>query len=343
MKTKPLYLILLLLTGLAISCGKPNDAEVLEPDEPETGGYTVVARYTTPAYAQDVALNDTLLYVAQGEGGLLILDVSDPANPQQVSITTENARGYSLKVAFRDSAVYLAAGAFGVTAINVADPYNPFVTVYNLNMKPARDMYLMGDYMFTPISEQGVRIAAIDYPIQPDVRGGIETSGYAYGCTSTSDSNYLVVACGEMGISVFDISDLQNGLGVYTRVNWCSLPGYAQSVELSDDDKYAFVACGIEGFYIIDISDTTDYHIVSNFDYKGYVKSLVYRDGLVYLAAELYGLQIVDVSDVTAPKLIAQIKSSYALDLDMDDNFIYVADEVEGIIVIAKPGVVVTN
>ena len=139
MKTKPLYLILMLLTGLAISCGKPNDAEVLTPSEPETGGYTVVARYTTPAYAQDVALDDTLLYVAQGEGGLLILDISDPAHPWEVSNVTQNARGYSLKVAFRDSAVYLAAGGFGVTAIDVADPYNPYVTVANLNMKPARD------------------------------------------------------------------------------------------------------------------------------------------------------------------------------------------------------------
>ncbi len=343
MKTKPLYLILMLLTGLAISCGKPNDAEVLTPSEPETGGYTVVARYTTPAYAQDVALDDTLLYVAQGEGGLLILDISDPAHPWEVSNVTQNARGYSLKVAFRDSAVYLAAGGFGVTAIDVADPYNPSVTVANLNMKPARDFYLMGDYMFTAISEQGVRIAAIDFPIQPDVRGGIETSGYAYGCTSTSDSNYLVVACGEMGISVYDISDLQNGLGDYPRVNWCNTPGYAQSVALSDDDKYAFVACGIEGFYIIDISDTADYHIVGSFDYQGYIKSLAYRDGLVYLAAELYGLQIVNVDDVTAPRLIGHIKTSYALDLDMDDKFIYVADQVEGIIVIAKPGVIIAN
>jgi DNA-binding beta-propeller fold protein YncE len=175
------------------------------------------------------------------------------------------------------------------------------------------------------------------------VRGGIETSGYAYDCTSTSDSNYLVVACGEMGISVFDISDFQNGQGNYPRVNWCNTPGYAQSVALSDDDKYAFVACGIEGFYIIDISDTADYHIVGSFDYNGYIKSLVYRDGLVYLAAELYGLQIVNVDDVTAPRLIGQIKTSYALDLDMDDKFIYVADQVDGIIVIAKPGVIVAN
>jgi hypothetical protein len=343
MKTKPLYLILLLLTGLAISCGKPKDAVVLIPDAPDTGGYTVVARYTTPAYAQDVALNDTLLYVAQGEGGLLIMDVSDPYNPKQVSIVTENARGYSLKVAYRDSAVYLAAGGFGVTAINAANPYNPFVTAYNLQMKPARDIHLMGNYMFTAVSEVGVRFADIHFPLQPDVFAGIEPAGYAYGCTTTADSNFLVVACGEMGISVFDISDIQNGQANNERINWCNTPGYAQSVALTPDDKYAFVACGIEGLQIVDISDTTNYRIVGSFDYNGYIKSLVYRDGLVYLAAELYGLQIVDVSDVTAPRLIGQIASSYALDMDMDDKYIYVADEVEGIIVIAKPGVIIID
>ena len=45
----------------------------------------------------------------------------------------------------------------------------------------------------------------------------------------------------------------------------------------------------------------------------------------------LGGLQIIDVSDVTAPKLLGAVETKFALGLDMDENYIYLADEDEGI------------
>ncbi len=49
------------------------------------------------------------------------------------------------------------------------------------------------------------------------------------------------------------------------------------------------------------------------------------------------GLQIIDVSDFTNPKLIGVVDTEFALGLDMDDEFIYVADEDEGLIIISIP------
>lgn len=336
MKKFKLFVLLLSGVSLFIGCGKPTIPEKVElPDV--SGGYKIVEKFATPAYAQDVIKKDNLLYMAQGEGGLLIIDVSDPEKPQIVSVTTENVRGYSAKIAMKDSVVYIAAGTFGVTVLNVANPNEPFVTVSNTSMKPAKNLYIMGDYLYTAISEQGVKIAEISYLPQPDPRGVTLTSGYAHSVVVTSDTVFMLVACGEMGLSIFNISDFQNGYGEYPLVSLCVTPGYAEDIVLSDNESIAFMACGTAGLQIIDFSDTTNVHIVGSFDSGGYAKELMYLDQRIYMTAEMSGLQIIDVTDVTTPYLLGSVDTEFALGLDVNEDYIFVADEDEGLIIISIP------
>lgn len=321
---------------LMISCGKPKDPESIIPDD-ISGGYKVVSRYATPGNAQDVIVKDSLVYMAQGEGGLLIVNVSDPANPQTVSVTTENARGYSIKIAMRDSVVYLAAGGFGLTVINVADPLAPLVTISNLGTKPAENIHLLGNYLFTANSEQGVKIAEISYPDQPDIRGGIYTNGYASGLDNSADSTWLFVACHEMGLSIFNISDFQEGFGIYPLIAWCDTPGNAEEVFVVDEDSLAYLACGTAGLQIIDYSDTTDVHIVGSFQTGGYAQELIYSNRKIYVTTNKPGLMIIDVAEPTAPVLIGVVDTEYAMGLDSDGKYIYVADDIEGLITISIP------
>jgi len=336
MKINRLFILLLFGLFLLLGCGKPNDPESIVPDD-ISGGYKIVKRFPTSGYAQDVLKKDSLLYIAQGEGGLLMVNVSDPGNPQTVSLTTEGVRGYCVKIAMRDSAVYLAAGTFGVNVINVADPDTPFVTASNLPMKPARSFHIMGNYLFTAVSEQGVQLSEISFPTQPDTRGQIYTTGYAYGLTTSADSNYLFVACGEMGLVIYNISDLQEGYGIYTKTGWCDTPGDAEAIAILESESLAFLACGTGGLQILNYSDTSNIFIAGSYDSVGYVKDLIYNNKLIYMTSETYGLQIIDVSDVAKPRLVGIVPTAFALGLDMDEKYIYVADEEEGLIIISIP------
>jgi len=331
-------LSLWLISGLLlmIGCGKPTDPESLVPDD-ISGGYKIVKVYPTSGYAQDVLKKDSLLYIAQGEGGLLIVSIADPENPHTVSLTTDGVRGYSSKIAMKDSAIYLAAATFGVTVIDAANPAAPFVTVSNLGMKPARSFHILGNYMFAAVSEQGINIADISYPTQPDIRGAISTTGYAYGLTTSADSNYLFAACGEMGMSIYDISNFQIGFEIYPLVGWCDTPGDAEAITILDNESIAFLACGTGGLQIIDYSDTNNIFIAGSYDSIGYAKDLIYNNDLIYMTTETYGLQIIDVSDITKPYLVGIVPTAYALGLDMDENYIYMADEVEGLIIFSIP------
>jgi len=335
-------LIALFITSifLAFGCAKPNDPLSLDepdPEQPDNGGYTIVSKFATQGYAQDVIIKDTLAYITQGEGGLLIVDVSDPAHPVVVSTTTENVRGYSTKIALKDSAVYIAAGTFGVTVVDVANPFQPVVSVSNTSMKPAKNLHILGNYLFSAISETGVKIADITEVLYPDPRSSIKTSGYAQDVCTSSDSNLLFVACGEMGLQIFDISDFSEGFGTYPFIGSCDTKGYAESVKLSDTDSIAFMACGTAGLQIIDFSDTGHIFVAGSYATGGYAKELIYKDNKVFITTEKKGLQIIDVSVVSHPVLIGTVKTSFALGLDIDQDYIYIADEDEGLIIIARP------
>jgi len=186
-----------------------------------------------------------------------------------------------------------------------------------------------------------VRIAEIGYPTQPDPRGGFYTPGFARGLTTTSDSALLLVACGEMGLSIFDISDFQEGFGDYRLAGWCDTPGYAESVILRDDESLAFMACGTAGLQILDYTDTTNVVVVGTYNGPGYAKGLTYYDNKIYMAAEKGGLQIIDVSDVTNPKLTGLVETEYALGVVVEENesgieYIFVADDSGGLAVVTK-------
>lgn len=338
--SKKMYRILffLIIMGMLIfsGCGKPHQAASID-DGKTTGGYTVISRFQTPGYANDLFVKDNMAYMAQGEGGLVIVDIADRQNPEIVSITIDNVRGYSSKITMGDSLVYIAAGSFGVTVVNVIDPYHPEVTDYNTSMKPAKNVHIMGKYLFTAISEQGVSIAELSFPSHPDDRGRFTPAGYTQSVVTTSDSVFAIAACGEMGLSLFDISFMDGGFGDYPMVGWCDTPGYANDVDINDEESVAFLACGLSGLQIIDYSDTLDVHLIGSLDEGWYAKEIMWEDDLVYMTVELGGLQIIDVSDPTAPYLVGEIETEYALGVHADEDYVYVADEKEGLIIIQKP------
>ncbi|MBI5474145.1 MAG: hypothetical protein HY961_17555 [Ignavibacteriae bacterium] len=324
----------LLSCVIIAGCAKPNDPESLTQS---SGGYAVVSKLATSAYAQDVEVKDSLAYIVQGEGGLLIVNVADRARPRIVASCQEGVRGYSYKLALKDSIVYVAAATFGVNVVNVRNPLSPVAVASNIAIKPAKSFSVFGDYLFTSISESGVKIADITVPSQPDIRGGIQNPGYAQALTTTQDSAYLLVACGEMGVALFDVRDMQGGFGYYPQVGWTDLPGYAVDVATMGNRPIALVACGRGGVQVVDFSDTAHVRVIGSYATGGYAKEIAYRNNRVYVTTELRGLQILSVDDPSSPKLIGVIDTEFALGLAVDQKYVYVADEEEGLIIISIP------
>jgi len=94
--------------------------------------------------AWNMAIKDTLLFVANSAKGLSILNVADPSNPQKISSVPsfKNATGVFVDSGF----AYMVDDTFGIKVINITDPKNPVVTGYYLFNYDDPFIY----YMFFP-------------------------------------------------------------------------------------------------------------------------------------------------------------------------------------------------
>ncbi len=79
MKRNNLSALLLLGLVFLISCGKPTDPESIKKED-NSAGYKVISTLPTAGFSQDIVKQDNLVYIAQGEGGLTIIDVSNKTN-----------------------------------------------------------------------------------------------------------------------------------------------------------------------------------------------------------------------------------------------------------------------
>ena len=329
------YLLLLIFIPLILTgCGTPNEPDSILGGD---GGYKIVGKYKTSAYAQDVVVKDTIAYVAQGEGGLEIISTADPSSPELIINFTEGCRGYSSKIAILDTIVYVASGVFGITVVDISDPYFPFQTINNRTIKPGKDFCIYKNFLFTAVSEEGVWIAENSDPRYPEPRSQLEPPGYAQGVACSSEKNYALIAIGEMGLAFYDISQLQTGSGNYPLIKVVDTDGYAENVCINPDMPLAYVASGTGGLAIIDYSDSLDIKLVGRFDTGGYAKEVFYKANKIFITTELRGLQIIDVSDPVNPFRIGTVQTQYAKGVTADDEYIYVADEDEGLIVISIP------
>jgi len=205
-------------------------------------------------------------------------------------------------------------------------------------VKPAKSFEIMGDYLFAALSGAGIQVVYIKKNIGvPDARSNIATPGYATGLTISPIDSTLFAACGEMGIAIYDISAFDDGYANYPISGWCDTPGYAEEVALNYDESVAFVACGTEGLQIINYADTANIKLVGSYATEGYAKELKYDDQKIFITAGMRGVQIIDVSNVASPEIIGVIETENARGFDMDENYLYVADEVEGLIIISRP------
>lgn len=333
MTKKTLNVLITISTIFLLGCGEPNKPESIY----NSGGYQIIAKHTTIAAAQDIAVNGDYCYIAQGEGGLLTVDVQDRKNPHNASYITEDVRGYSRAIVHINNHVFLAAGTFGFTSINISNPEMPVVSASNINMKPAKEAFIINNYMFTAISEQGIQIAEVTESGLPDIRGKTTTQGYANGITVNSDMSLMFVACGEMGLSIYDISDFQDGYGIYPKVGWIDTYDYAQAVALDEESKLALVASSAGGLVIVDYSDLSNVTIAGTFHTDDDAHDVKFADNLAYVSANDGGFYVVNIDNPAQPISIAHLGFSNALGFDMDNDYIYVADEDEGLVIIAKP------
>ncbi|MEO0071660.1 MAG: hypothetical protein ABIK39_06235, partial [candidate division WOR-3 bacterium] len=182
-------------------------------------------------YAYEVSYDPSRSLVFCGSGGgVYILNVSNPQNPQKVSERIRT-RGIVEGLFYCNNILYIALGEGGLEIWDVANPDSPIKLGHYWTPGFAYGVYVSGSYAY--VTDGDLRIIDVSNPQNPNEVGYYNTPGSAYYSVYVSGS-YAYVPDGDLRI--IDVSNPQNP----NEVGYFDTPGLAYGVYVSD--SYAYVA-----------------------------------------------------------------------------------------------------
>jgi len=242
----------------------------------------------------DVAVRDQLAYIGLGPR-LVILDVSDPANPQQLG--ESEVLPYTVQRVAVAGDLAFAATPRGLCVIHIADPAHPlYIGTFWEILGEDCALAAAGDHVYLANGYSNLQVLDVSDPVCPVEIATFDTPERV--CSLSLQGSYVYVIDSYHGLYVLDASDPEHlsHLGSYAL-------DYATS--LTVDGDYAYV--GGDGLSVINVSDPHQPTLHGFCDIFGTIESIAAEGGLVYLVQCKYcpgRLTVVDASDPTAPTVV---------------------------------------
>jgi hypothetical protein len=302
--------------------------------------------------ARRLVMRDNYAYVAaapiwdgqsnQG-GGLQVVDISNPANPQLVgeypyfNPPCAWCGGSAYDVAVSGNYAYLAeawdetspgggeaSGALAV--IDISDPTSPWpVTSYDTSSYGARSVTIAGSmaYVGNYNSFDGLQILDISNPTHPVRVGGYRLDSEEPHVTVSGNYAYLAMPSGLEGVSVLDISNPANPV----RVTGITLQPSSSARGSAVMDGKLYVA-GDAGLFVFDVAQPENPVLLGDYNTSIHGASRLAVSGQhTYLVEGYVGLHILDVaSPQQALRLGTNRTEDYAHDVAISGHFAYLTE-----------------
>ena len=317
--------------------------------------------------AYDVFVVGNYVYLANGFGGLRIVDVSNPASPQEVGYydTVDKAvgvyvsgsyayvanywdglriidvsnpsspqevgyydtRNYAMSVHVSGGYAYVADGMEGLRIIDVSNPSSPQEVGYYDMVYLAMDVYVSGSYAYVADRDYGLRIIDVSNPSSPQEVGHFNTGSCLWGVYVTG--SYAYVANDYDGLRIIDVSNPSSPQEVgYYDTGDAALGVYVSS-------GYAYVADWMDGLRIIDVSNPSSPQEVGYYDTGNEALGVYVSGSYAYVADGYDGLRVIDVSNPSSPQEVGYYNTiSYARGVYVTGSYAYVADRLDGLRII---------
>jgi len=262
-----------------------------------------------------VCENNGLLYIAAAYRGLIILDNTDPSNPEVVR-TIPTALDYSylepVDVDLAAGYAYVTDYYSGLSIVDIDPPESAYLV--SAFCQGEGDLRLCtsidGNYLYVGFKNNKIQVYDISTPNSPigintiwtdDAVGGVKVAG-----------DYVYAATGEAGLSVIDNEDPWSG-SIVLKVN---TPGYAMDVDTMEN--MAYIADDSGGVQIIDISEPESAYSLGSLDTPDNALRVGFKDGYAYVAGSTEGIHIIDAYVPELPlvvKTVPGLSNATCLDL----------------------------
>jgi len=306
--------------GIACATDWYEGLQIVDVHDPRHSA--LLSYFEETNHSLHVSASDGRAFVSGYRPGVQVLDVSDPSNARRIAewdgvfTYRVRVRGSIAVIADADglktmdishlqsprllgslpmddepadfvldgSYAYVANLAAGLTVVDLTDPTAPR-TIARVDPGSAVGIAKRGDSLYLAMVDQGLQIVDVTLPSDPVLLGRVVTPGLAYSVAVIDETAY-VASLG--GVCVVDCSDLFAPRFV-TR-----LPGDSQWQTIEAEGDRVFVAAN-PGLRVLDASSPLAPRLIGRYTDQGWEQGLAYADGLVFLATDSGGLEILAV------------------------------------------------
>jgi hypothetical protein len=265
----------------------------------------------------DIAVSGNYAYLANGDDGLVILNVGDPDAPAIVGFY---GGGYVSDVDVAGNHAYVN----NLEVVDVSDPSDPFLSGSFDTEHVAYDIVVSGNYAYIAAGENGLVIMDISNPASPALMGTYVTTVVSNDVDVVG--NYAYVADEINGLVIVDITNPS----APTFVGNCDTE-YTNDIAVASN--YAYISDVTNGLVIMDISNPSSPALTGSYDAYN-AQDVDVAGNYAYLADTINGLVIVNISDPAAPTLTNSYDTGYAEGVDVAGNYAYIADSNNGLVII---------
>jgi len=266
--------------------------EAFDPADPSRGR----VHTTTDAYG--VFISGHYAYVADGRGGLRIMNIVDPSHPVSLGSCATPHHAQDVHVVGRYA--YVTAYNAGLRVIDIRSRTSPreVGSLVIPGKGYAYGVFVTGTRAYVAASEAGLAVIDISNPTTPTRVGTYDTPNWAWDVVVSGD--YAYVADG-WGLIVLDIS----GPGDPTYVGGYQIGPWSYGVWVAGD--YAYLGNSTDGLRVIDVSDPANPVLRGTCDTPGFAFGVVVEGSIAFVADGEYGLQVIDVLDPSNPTILKTI------------------------------------
>ncbi|MRS05896.1 hypothetical protein EG832_22155, partial [bacterium] len=267
-------------------------------------------------------------YVAAGDSGLLVVDLTDPANPKELGQLDTD--GYAYEIAVKGSIAYIADAWEGIATVDITHPEAPVLIGSTPSNGWALSIAISGTLLCSGNGGMGAQVFDISDPKFPKATGVFSFGGASRKVAASG--KFFYVADTLKGLRMIDASNPAE----LTQSGIFGILPYARRATLKGD--YLYVASGADGaMYVINVADPTHPYQTSKFQADGNASDVPISGNTAFLTTFMDStnyLVAIDISDPNNVKEASVIPLgsltpmfAAAREAVIQDNTLFVADE----------------
>ncbi len=253
---------------------------------------TVYGKFTDVSRSRASVVSGDHAFVAAGNGGLRVYDVSTPDLPVFAGAST--AATNACDVAVSGATLYVADGQYGLALFDVGTPTAPSLLgrYTSADLGSVRSVSVSGTDVVVTDGRRVERVNA-STPASPVFTHAYAPAGYVY--DMTWQGSHVLLAAGRSGLVALDAADL-------SEADRLALPGVA--VDVTADGTNAYVAAVGGGWHTVDTSNPGLLALVATRMSEGDVQAVAADGGRLHVADDVSTVSALDVSVPLTPVVL---------------------------------------